>query len=103
MTSICMLRADCLTNAPEDEPSTGLDNCAGDALDPFQQVKLDMSTEEDLLTLEGFSMEQVLQNGTPLLASGGQVRLSHSTPDGHTAKIMLLGAVALHWTSLIQS
>ena len=48
MTSICMLRADCLTNAPEDEPSTGLDNCAGDALDPFQQVKLDMSTEEDL-------------------------------------------------------
>lgn len=29
----------------------------------------------DLLTLEGFSMEQVLQNGTPLLASGGQVGL----------------------------
>ena len=28
----------------------------------------------DLLSLEGFSMEQVLQKGTPLLASGGQVR-----------------------------
>ena len=34
--------------------------------------------EEDLLSLEGISMEQVLQNGTPLLASGGQVRLLFS-------------------------
>lgn len=38
-------------------------------------TKTEPGLEEDLLSLEGISMEQVLQNGTPLLASGGQVRL----------------------------
>ena len=36
-------------------------------------TKTEPGLEEDLLSLEGISMEQVLQNGTPLLASGGQV------------------------------
>ena len=35
------------------------------------------NVEEDQLALESLSMDQVLQNGTPLLASGGQVRLRH--------------------------
>ena len=36
--------------------------------------------EEDQMALESLSMEQVLQNGTPLLASGGQVRLQRHNP-----------------------
>ena len=73
---------------PLREPSAILDTCAGDSLDPFQQVKLDVGTGEDLLTLEGFSMEQVLLNGTPLLASGGQVGLLQvsSCSDGSQPK-----------------
>ena len=54
---------------------TGSGRCAGDPLNPFQQVKLEVGTDEDLLSLEGLSIEQVLQSGTPLLANGGQVKL----------------------------
>ena len=66
----------CLPPAtPWNEPWTGSQRCAGDIPNPFQQVKLELGTDVDLLSLEGLSMEQVLQSGTPLLASGGQVRL----------------------------
>lgn len=51
---------------------------AGSDAQPTQQVKLEAQGNEagpaeDCLCLESLSMEQVLQNGTPLLASGGQV------------------------------
>lgn len=56
------------------------DACCG--LHKSLQVKDDAEvrkdgSEEDQLALESLSMEQVLQNGTPLLASGGQVWLQH--------------------------
>ena len=50
------------------------------------------ASEEDQLALESLSMEQVLQNGTPLLASGGQVQLRTNPNQVHH----LLQDLSLH-------